>query len=379
MNIVADKKIQFIDLQAQQDLIREKINERINRVLDHGKYIMGPEVQELEEVLTNYVGAKYCVSCASGTDALLMALMAYDVGAGDVIFTTPFTFIATAEVISLLGATPVFVDIDPGTFNIDPAKLRETILNRINNNGHTKPRGIIAVDLFGQPADYNEINKIAAEFDLFVIEDAAQSFGAEYQGNNACGLADVGTTSFFPAKPLGCYGDGGAIFTDNEEVANLLASIRVHGKGLHKYENARIGINGRLDTMQAAILLAKLEIFDNEIKLRNEVAKRYSELLPRSLKTPVVKPDRLSAWAQYSILADDRDKIMAKLKINNIPTAIYYPKPLHLQDAFSDLGFKAGDFPVSEEVVSRIFSLPMNPYLEKGQQEFIAESITALF
>ncbi len=379
MNIVADKKIQFIDLQAQQDLIREKINERINRVLDHGKYIMGPEVQELEEVLTNYVGAKYCVSCASGTDALLMALMAYDVGAGDVIFTTPFTFIATAEVISLLGATPVFVDIDPGTFNIDPAKLRETIFNRINNNGHTKPRGIIAVDLFGQPADYNEINKIAAEFDLFVIEDAAQSFGAEYQGNNACGLADVGTTSFFPAKPLGCYGDGGAIFTDNEEVANLLASIRVHGKGLHKYENARIGINGRLDTMQAAILLAKLEIFDNEIKLRNEVAKRYSELLPRSLKTPVVKPDRLSAWAQYSILADDRDKIMAKLKINNIPTAIYYPKPLHLQDAFSDLGFKAGDFPVSEEVVSRIFSLPMNPYLEKGQQEFIAESITALF
>lgn len=379
MNIVADKKIQFIDLQAQQDLIREKINERINRVLDHGKYIMGPEVQELEEVLTNYVGAKYCVSCASGTDALLMALMAYDVGAGDVIFTTPFTFIATAEVISLLGATPVFVDIDPGTFNIDPAKLRETILNRINNNGHTKPRGIIAVDLFGQPADYNEINKIAAEFDLFVIEDAAQSFGAEYQGNNACGLADVGTTSFFPAKPLGCYGDGGAIFTDNEEVANLLASIRVHGKGLHKYENARIGINGRLDTMQAAILLAKLEIFDNEIKLRNEVAKRYSELLPRSLKTPVVKPDRLSAWAQYSILADDRDKIMAKLKINNIPTAIYYPKPLHSQDAFSDLGFKAGDFPVSEEVVSRIFSLPMHPYLEKGQQEFIAESITALF
>ena len=379
MNIVADKKIQFIDLQAQQDLIREKINERINRVLDHGKYIMGPEVQELEEVLTNYVGAKYCVSCASGTDALLMALMAYDVGAGDVIFTTPFTFIATAEVISLLGATPVFVDIDPGTFNIDPAKLRETILNRINNNGHTKPRGIIAVDLFGQPADYNEINKIAAEFDLFVIEDAAQSFGAEYQGNNACGLADVGTTSFFPAKPLGCYGDGGAIFTDNKEIANLLTSIRIHGKGLHKYENARIGINGRLDTMQAAILLAKLEIFDNEIKLRNEVAKRYSELLPRSLKTPIVKPDRLSAWAQYSILADDRDKIMAKLKINNIPTAIYYPKPLHLQDAFSDLGFKAGDFPVSEEVVSRIFSLPMHPYLEKGQQEFIAESITALF
>ncbi len=242
-----------------------------------------------------------------------MALMAYDVGAGDVIFTTPFTFIATAEVISLLGATPVFVDIDPGTFNIDPAKLRETIFNRINNNGHTKPRGIIAVDLFGQPADYNEINKIAAEFDLFVIEDAAQSFGAEYQGNNACGLADVGTTSFFPAKPLGCYGDGGAIFTDNKEIANLLTSIRIHGKGLHKYENARIGINGRLDTMQAAILLAKLEIFDNEIKLRNEVAKRYSELLPRSLKTPVVKPDRLSAWAQYSILADDRDKIMAKL------------------------------------------------------------------
>lgn len=371
-------QINFVDLKAQQNLVRNKIETRINTVLDHGKYIMGPEVKELEEKLSEYVGSKYCVSCASGTDALLMALMAYNVGPGDVIFTTPFTFIATAEVISLLGATPVFVDIDQETFNIDPAKLRETIFNKINNNGHTKPRGIVAVDLFGQPADYNEINKIAAEFDLFVIEDGAQSFGSEYQGKTACGLADIGTTSFFPAKPLGCYGDGGAVFTNNEETAKLLTSIRVHGKGSHKYDNARIGINGRLDTLQAAILLAKLEIFDDEIRRRNDVANRYSELLSTTLKTPSVRPDRSSAWAQYSILAEDRDEILAKLKANNIPAAVYYPKPLHLQEAFSALGYKTGDFPVSEEMASLIFSLPMHPYLEKEQQEYIVSVINNL-
>ena len=248
MMTIEKPQIDFIDLKAQQDLIRNKIEARINTVLDHGKYIMGPEVKELEEKLNEFVGSKYCVSCASGTDALLMALMTYNVGPGDLIFTTPFTFIATAEVISLLGATPVFVDIEPDTFNIDAQKLRQAVVDRMNS-GKNKVRGIIPVDLFGQPADYDEINKIAAEFGLFVIEDGAQSFGAEYKGRKACGLANIGTTSFFPAKPLGCYGDGGAIFTDDEENANLLISIRVHGKGSHKYDNARIGINGRLDTM----------------------------------------------------------------------------------------------------------------------------------
>jgi UDP-2-acetamido-2-deoxy-ribo-hexuluronate aminotransferase len=369
------KKIEFIDLKAQQERIRESVDERISRVLDHGIYIMGPEITELEEKLAEYTGAKHCISCANGTDALMMALMAYDVKPGDIVFTTPFTFFATAEVIALLGAIPVFVDIDEKTFNIDAGKLRTTIEEVLKNNDVAKLRGIIPVDLFGQAADYDEINAIAKEFNLFVLEDAAQSFGASYKGRKAGSLAEIATTSFFPAKPLGCYGDGGAIFCESDEIAAKLRSIRVHGQGSDKYNNVRIGLNGRLDTIQAAVLLAKLEIFDEEIALRNDVANYYSELLKDFVITPFIKEHNISAWAQYSVISPERDKLMDKLKSAGIPSVIYYVKPLHLQDAFSYLGFKKGDFPISESIAETIFSLPMHPYLQREEQDVIADTL----
>ena len=364
----------FIDLPAQQQRIRDKIEKNIKSVLDHGKYVNGPELSELEKKLADYVGVRHAVGCASGTDALLMPLLAYGIRPGDAIFTTPFTFIATAEVIQLLGATTVFVDVEPDTFNIDVKKLEDEII-RAKKKGGLKPKGIIPVDIFGQTADYDEINAIAKKHSLFVIEDAAQSFGATYRGRKACSLADVGATSFFPAKPLGCYGDGGMIFTDDKSMYDKLVSIRVHGQGSDKYDNVRIGINGRIDTMQCAVLLAKFEIFDEEISLRQEVAKRYSEGLKDSVKVPFVKKDNLSAWAQYSIMHPERERIISKLNENKIPTAIYYPKPLHLQTAFSHLGHKAGDFKVSEEISNKIFSLPMHPYLKKEDQDRIIDII----
>ena len=394
----------FIDLKTQQKRIKEQLDANIQKVLAHGNYIMGPEIKELEAKLASYVGVKHAVACASGTDALLMALMALDIGPGDAVFTTPFTFIATAEVISLLGATPVFVDIDPKTFNIDPAKLALAIkalkandpsiypLPNIEHrtlNIELTPKGVIPVDLFGLPADYDAIDKIAKENKMFVIEDAAQSFGAKYQDKMACAFGNIACTSFFPAKPLGCYGDGGMCFTDDAALAAALDSIRVHGKGSHKYDNARIGINGRLDTLQAAILLAKFAIFPEEVELRNQVAQRYASLLTPhashsthdpSLLTPYVPAGYTSAWAQYSLLARDeaqRTALMEKLKAAGIPTAIYYPKPLHLQTAFAPLGYKPGAFPVSEDAASRIFSLPMHPYLAQSDQEKIANALTA--
>jgi UDP-2-acetamido-2-deoxy-ribo-hexuluronate aminotransferase len=380
----------FIDLAAQRRLIAEKLNANIAKVLAHGQYINGPEVRELENALAVYVGVRHAVGCASGTDALLMALMALEIGPGDAVFTTPFTFIATAEVISLLGAMPVFVDIDPATFNIDPAKLALAIqavksndptlhpLPLTPNSSLLIPRCVIPVDLFGLPADYDEICAVAARHDLLVIEDAAQSFGGEYKGKKACAFGKIACTSFFPAKPLGCYGDGGMCFTDDDRLVELLRSIRIHGQGDNKYDNVRIGINGRLDTIQAAILLAKFEIFPEEIGLRQDVARRYTELLtPRSsrLTPPAVPGDSKSAWAQYSILARDgaeRTFLMAKLKEAGIPTAIYYPKPLHRQTAFAGLGYREGDFPVSDDCARRIFSLPMHPYLAAGDQRRIA-------
>ena len=370
------KIIQFIDLKAQQQVVHSILMGRIQKVLTHGQYIMGPEVKELEEHLASYVGVKHAITCSSGTDALLMPLMAYGVGPGDAIFTTPFTFIATAEVIRLLGATPVFVDIDPRTFNIDPDSLAEAINNLTLNprTANLRPRGVIPVDLFGQPADYGQINALAKNHDLFVLEDAAQSFGATYKGKRACSLAEVTATSFFPAKPLGCYGDGGAIFTDDDGMAAMLRSIRIHGQGSHKYENVRIGINGRLDTLQAAILLAKLEIFPQEVAARQEVANRYSKALGSIVKVPFVSPDCTSVWAQYSVLSDDRLALQERLKVAGVPTAIYYPKPLHLQEAFASLNHKPGDFPVSERAASRIFSLPMHPYLTSDDQERIVEA-----
>jgi UDP-2-acetamido-2-deoxy-ribo-hexuluronate aminotransferase len=374
--MTAPNPVQFIDLKAQQEVIYSAVMERMQKVLVHGKYIMGPEVKELEERLAACVGVKHAITCSSGTDALLMPLLAYGVGPGDAIFTSPFTFIATAEVIQLLGATPVFVDIDPRTFNIDPEALGETIisLQQNPNTADLKPRGIIPVDLFGQPADYGRINALAKQQGLFVLEDAAQSFGATYMGQRAGSLADVAATSFFPAKPLGCYGDGGAIFTDDDELAGVLRSIRVHGQGTHKYDNVRIGINGRLDTLQAAILLAKLDVFEKEVQARQEVARRYSEALEDLVEVPLVAPKCTSVWAQYSVLSDQRSIFQQKLKEAGVPTAIYYPLPLHLQGAFVHLGHQAGDFPVSEETAQRIFSLPMHPYLDEAKQNKIIEA-----
>ena len=384
--------MQFVDLAAQQRRIRGEIESNISAILDHGQYILGPEIKRLEERLANFLGVKHAIGCASGTDALLMALIAYEVGPGDAVFTSPFTFIATAEVISLLGATPVFVDIDPLTYNIDPAKLDLAIravekndrniypLPAAGNNGPITPKGVIAVDIFGLPADYDRIDNITNHANLFVIEDGAQSFGAEIAGKKACTYGNIACTSFFPAKPLGCYGDGGMCFTDDDQLSEIMESIRVHGKGCHKYDNVRIGLNGRLDTIQAGILLAKFAIFPDEIKMRHQAAKRYTDLLQSqiNLVPPTIPPGYKSAWAQYSLLAQNakhRSDIQTRLKASKIPTAVYYPKPLHLQNAFSHLGYQNGDFPVSEDCANRIFSLPMHPYLLAEEQIKIAEIV----
>ncbi len=366
--------MQFIDLAAQQKRIRGRIEAGFNRILDHGQYILGPEIKEIEEKLAAYTGMPYAISVASGTDALLMPLMAEHVGPGDAVFTSTFTFIATAEVIALTGATPVFVDIDPETFNIDPAKLEEAV-RHVRSEKKLYPRGIIPVDLFGQPAAYKAIQAIADKYGLFVLEDAAQSFGASQNGRKAGALAQVAGTSFFPAKPLGCYGDGGMIFTGSEEMRDQLLSIRVHGQGADKYTNVRIGINGRMDSLQAVVLLAKMEIFPEEIDLRQAVAARYDRLLAGAVATPKVLPGNVSAWAQYSVRHPRRDDLIKKLRDAGIPTAVYYPIPLHLQEAFAGLGYRKGDFPIAEKIAGEIFSLPMHPYLQFEEQERIAEII----
>ncbi len=369
--------IPFIDLKTQYRRIDEAVQKALDTVLEHGAYIMGPEITELENRLSSFSAVRHAVGCGSGTEALTMALMALNVGPGDAVFTTPFTFMATAESIALLGATPVFVDIDPVTFNIDPDDLRRRIRSLKDSHSNLNPRGIIAVDLFGQPADYNRIEPLAHNNGMFLIVDAAQSFGATCQGKPVCSLGDMACTSFFPAKPLGCYGDGGMVFAHNDELHKLLVSIRVHGMGADKYENVRIGINGRLDSMQAAILLAKFDIFPDEIKKRQAVATRYNEILAdiNGLTTPTVPEGNTSVWAQYSLLATNvkhRETILNKLKDADIPSAIYYPKPLHLQRAFANLGYTAGDLPICEDIASRIFSLPMHPYLKEETQKTIA-------
>jgi len=375
-----DGNIAFVDLAAQQKKIRPVIEANIQAVLQHGRYIMGPEVKKLEEQLAAFSGVKHAVTCSSGTDALIMALMAYGIGPGDAVFTTPFTFIATAEAIRIMGAAPVFVDIDPGTFNISVEKL-ETAVKEFKKGplGGLRPRAVMPVDLFGLPCDYDGINKIAKQNGLVVIEDAAQSFGAEYKGRMAGGLGDIGCTSFFPAKPLGCYGDGGAVFTNSDDIAEKLISIRVHGKGSDKYDNVRLGVNGRLDTFQAAILLAKMTIFPKEIQKRREAAKRYTDVISglqgrSDVVVPQVFDGYKSAWAQYSLLAKDgkmRALIRERLGEKGVPTAVYYPTPLHLQTVYKDLGYKRGDFPVSEDCADRIFSIPMHPYLKKRDQAWL--------
>jgi dTDP-4-amino-4,6-dideoxygalactose transaminase len=374
--------IPFIDLKTQYAQVEDAVKAGIENVLNHGAYIMGPEIGELESQLSSFSAVRHAVGCASGTDALIMALMAYEVGPGDAVFTTPFTFMATAEAISLLGATPVFVDIDPVTFNIDPDDLRRKIGEIKDTRKDLTPKGVIAVDLFGQPADYDRIEPLAHNNGLFLIVDAAQAFGATYKGKPICSLGDVACTSFFPAKPLGCYGDGGMVFAHNDEMHKLLVSIRVHGMGDDKYENVRLGINGRLDSIQAAVLLAKFDIFPDEIVKRQAVADRYAALLAdvEGVTAPTVPAGNTSVWAQYSVLARDkahRAELMDRLKTAGIPTAIYYPKPLHLQKAFADLGHSQGDFPVCEGVGERIFSLPMHPYLTEADQKAVVDAMRA--
>jgi UDP-2-acetamido-2-deoxy-ribo-hexuluronate aminotransferase len=387
-----NKQIAFIDLAAQQKRIRSQIEERIARVLDHGQYILGPEVQELEKKLADFVGVRHCIGVSSGTDALLMALMAKGIGPGDAVFTTPFTFIATAEVISLLGATPVFVDINPDTFNIDPERLALAVkaLNTKDNSIHPlplnqdgkplslAPRAIIPVDLFGLPADYDSIMELANTYDLFVLEDAAQGLGGVYKGRQSGSLGHAAAISFFPAKPLGCYGDGGAILTDDDALAEQALSIRVHGKGTAKYDNIRIGLNARLHTIQAAILLAKFEIFTDELKAKQKIAEKYTENIEKfskQLKTPHVPIGLQSAWAQYSLVSPDRDKFQNALKEEGVPSMVYYPTPLHLQTAYASLNYKKGDMPHSERISEEIFSLPMHAYLDNEDIQRIVEVI----
>jgi len=367
--------MEFVDLKAQYRHIQARVDARIRTVLEHQRFILGPEVEELEQRLAARVGARHCISCASGTDALLLALMALEIGPGeadspDEVITPPFTFFATGEMIALVGARPVFIDIDPVTYNIDPGRIEAAITPRT--------RAILPVSLFGQPADMDAIHSIAARHDLPVIEDAAQSFGALYKGRHSGNLTTIGCTSFFPSKPLGCYGDGGACFANDDALAGAMRELRNHGQE-GRYRHTRIGINGRLDTLQAAVLLAKLEVFDEELTTRAETANRYSALLKDAVHTPEVLPDRTSAWAQYTIEVDDRATVETSLHAAEIPTAIHYPTPLHLQPVFAknSHGMESvrGSFPIAERASDRVLSLPMHPYLKPAQIERVAEAL----
>lgn len=369
--------MQFIDLKTQFERIEDDVFSRVSTVLQSQKYVMGPEIAELEEKLAEYAGVRHAISCSSGTDALVIPLMGYDLKATDAVFVPSFTFFASAESITLAGGTPVFVDSDATTFNLSPADLDRAIDETLAE-GKLTPRGIITVDLFGQPADYDEILAIADKHGLFVIEDAAQGFGGEYKGAKAGSFGNVASTSFFPAKPLGCYGDGGAIFTDDDDLAELIKSIRVHGQGSDKYDNVRIGVNGRLDSIQAAVLLSKLAIFDSEVEARNRVANAYSERLSDVLAVPAVTNGKLSVWAQYTLVAKDADErtaIIDACKAAGVPTAVYYPIPIHLSTAYKGLGYKLGDLPVCEDLANRVFSIPMHPYLQESDIEQIVAAV----
>ena len=363
--------IKFIDLETQQKRIRKPLEQRLKKILDHGQYIMGPEVFELEEKLADYCGVKHAISCSSGTDALLIPLMAWGIGPGDAVFTTPFTYHATAEVISILGATPVFVDVYETTFNIDCEKL-EIEIKRVIKEGKLKPKAIIPVDLFGLPARYRLIDKIAKKYNLKVLEDAAQSFGGSIGEKNVGSFGDVAATSFYPAKPLGCYGDGGAIFTNDDELAEKCKSIRFHGTTeKDRYHSEVIGLNGRLDTFQAAVLLEKLKIFDEEMEMRNILSYNYRTFLKNAQHHP---EKYKSSNAIFSIVLESRykrDIIIEKLQKNQIPSAIYYKFPIHLMKAFNYLSYKRKDFPKSEQLSETILSLPMHAYLKNEAIDII--------
>jgi dTDP-4-amino-4,6-dideoxygalactose transaminase len=369
--------MKFIDLDKQYNLLKEKISFRIHEVLRRGSFIMGPEVFDLEEKLKTYVGVSHCISCANGTDALQLSLMALGIGSGDKVITTPFTFFATAEAISIVGATPLFIDIDEGSYNISPNKLEE-YLDSITEENKEKVKAVIAVDLFGLPADYRKLSSICRQHGLKLIEDGAQSFGAQIDGEKSCRFGDIATTSFFPAKPLGCYGDGGAVFTDSKLISDKVRSLRVHGKGEDKYDNVCIGLNSRLDTLQAGVLLEKMKIFDEEIEKRQNVASYYTRNIEGDFILPSIPNDYRSVWAQYSLRCRSSEKrkvVMQKLSEKNIPTQIYYKKPIHLQKAFEELGYKIGDFKVTEKVSETIFSIPMHPYIEREQQNLIVNAL----
>lgn len=363
------EKMQFIDLQSQQERIRSLIDVAIKRVLDHGIYIMGPEVYELETQLARFCGVKHAITCANGTDALGLGLMAKNIGPGDAVFVPSFTFAATAEVVAWVGATPVFIDSLQDTYNMDPQSLEQGI--KIAKKEGLTPAGIIPVDLFGQPADYEAIQAIADEYNLWVMADGAQSFGAAYKGRMVGNIGDMATTSFFPAKPLGCYGDGGAIFTNDDELASIIKSLRVHGQGVDKYDNVRIGMNGRLDTIQAAILIEKLKIFPEELTARQKTADTYNVGLRDIVHVPELIEGTTSAWAQYTIrlpVGADRAKLMGNLKEAGIPTMVYYVKPLHLQTAYRQyLTATGGSLPICEGLASEVVSLPMSGYVNDLQ------------
>lgn len=360
--------MQFIDLAAQQNRIKDKIDANIQNVLAHGKYILGPEVTELEERLAEFSGAKFCITCANGTDALQIAQMAFGIGPGDEVITPGFTYIATAETVAVLGAKPVYVDIDPRTYNLDPSKLEAAITPRT--------KAIIPVSLYGQCADFDAINTIADKYGIPVIEDAAQSFGASYKGRKSCNLSTVATTSFFPSKPLGCYGDGGAVFTNDEELAKVLRQIARHGQD-RRYHHVRVGVNSRLDTLQAAILLCKLPILEEEINARNNIASIYSTILSQSssITPPIIERDNVSAWAQYTVRVSNRAEVINKLDRAGIPSAVHYPIPLNRQPAVRDLSnlLIEGDLASSE-----VLSLPLHPYLSTAEVELVTDAILAL-
>ncbi len=363
------KSIQFIDLKTQQECVRPQIDTAIKRVLDHGIYIMGPEVFELEEQLAKFCGVKHAISCANGTDALGLGLMAMRVKPGDAVFVPSFTFAATAEVVAWMGATPVFIDSLEDTYNIDPKSLEQGI--QTAKKAGLRPVGIIPVDLFGQPADYDSIDVIANEYKLWIMADGAQSFGASYKGRKVGNIGDLATTSFFPAKPLGCYGDGGAVFTNDDELATVIKSLRVHGQGSDKYDNVRIGMNGRLDTIQAAILIEKLKIFSDELIARQQIADIYNARLKDIVRVPYVIDEATSAWAQYTVRllnGINRTKLIDGLKEKGIPTMVYYVKPLHLQPAYNFYLTATGKgLPVCETLANEVLSLPMSGYVTQVQ------------
>ena len=372
--------VPFIDVAAQRRRLGKSVDEAIARVLAHCQFINGPEVSQLEAALGAFCGAKHVVTCASGTDALLMVLMAIGVGRGDAVFCPSFTFCATGEAVALIGATPVFVDVDEATFNIDMASLKRGIATAKRMG--LKPRGVIPVDLFGQSADHDAVFTVAQTEGLFVLDDAAQAFGASYKGRRLGSLGHVTATSFFPAKPLGCFGDGGAIFTDDAELAETLRSVRVHGQGSDKYDNVRLGLTGRLDTIQAAVLIEKLKIFEDEIASRNKVAEHYARGLGNVVTVPHLASSSTSVWAQYTIRlpkGTDRDEFATVLKAQGIPTAIYYPKSMHQQTAYRNFPIADGGLPVCERLSSDVISLPMHAYLDEPTQARIIEAVRGFF